>query len=171
MGGWQSTFDAESSIDKIQITIFAGEGGGGQLLMQSPEMLNSKIPIFASGGGGRWPTFDAESRNAKIQFLQGEGGNKLLILSPELLKSKIPIFAWGGGWQSTFDAESSIDKIQITIFVGEGGWWPTFDAESRNAKIQNSNFCKLGGVGGQLLMLSPEMLKSNFCRGRVATNF
>ena len=51
-GGWQSTFDAESSIDKIQITIFAGQWGGGQLLMQSPEMLKSKIPIFASWGGG-----------------------------------------------------------------------------------------------------------------------
>ena len=65
-GGWQSTFDAESSIDKIQITIFAGEGGGGQLLMQSPEMLKSKIPIFASWGGV---------------------GGQLLMLSPEMLKS------------------------------------------------------------------------------------
>ena len=63
-----------------------------------------------------------------------------------MLRFKILIFAGGvglgGGWQSTFDAESSIDKIQ------------------------NSNFCSEGG-GGQLLMQSPEMLKiqnSNFCR-------
>ena len=159
--------------------------------MQSPEMLKSKIPIFASWGGGWWPTFDAESRNAKIQFLQGEGGNKLLILSPELLKSKIPIFAWGvgsqllmqspvlirsklpflqvrGGWWPTFDAESRNTKIQNSNFHrggwGGGGrdWWTTFDAEPRNANIQNSNFHRWEGgeVGGQLLMLSPEMLKS-----------
>ena len=87
-----------------------------------------------------------------------------------MLRFKILIFAggvgWGGGWQSTFDAESSIDKIQNSNFYSEGGggWWLTFDAGSRNAKIQNSEFCKWGGGGGefdgQLLMLSPEVLKS-----------
>ena len=44
-----------------------------------------------------------------------------------------------------------------------GGWWPTFDAESRNVKIQILISGVGGwGVGGQLLMLSPEMLKSKF---------
>ena len=45
-----------------------------------------------------------------------------------------------------------------------GGWQPTFDAKSRNVKIPNSHFwggwVDEGGVGCQLLMLSPEMLKS-----------
>ena len=51
-----------------------GWGGGrqigGQLLMLSPEMLKSKNPISGrGGGGGGWrPTYDAESRNAKIQI-------------------------------------------------------------------------------------------------------
>ena len=40
-------------------------------------------------------------------------------------------------------------------------WLPTFDAESKNPKITNSHFQQeWGGVGGQLLMLSPEVLKS-----------
>ena len=46
--------------------------------------------------------------------------------------------------------------------MGGGGWWPTFDAESKNAKIQNSHFHRWGGgggVGSQLLMLTPKMLK------------
>ena len=45
---------------------------------------------------------------------------------------------------------------------GRWGWWPTFDAESRNTNIPNSHggWVGGGGVGGQLLMLSPELLKS-----------
>ena len=58
---------------KSQISI--SKGGGGerdQLLILSPEMLKSQIPIL--GGGGQ-PTFDAESRNAKIaNFHFGIGG-------------------------------------------------------------------------------------------------
>ena len=52
---------------KSPIQIFAGGWGGvgGQLLMLSPEMLKSQILIFA-GVEGWQPTFDAESKNAKI---------------------------------------------------------------------------------------------------------
>ena len=87
------------------------------------------------------------------------------MLSPKMLKSKIHIFTGDGGgeegWWPTFDTESKNAKIQISHFHrwwGEG-WWPTFDVESKNAKIQNSHFTG-EGVGGQLLMFSPKMLKS-----------
>ena len=51
-------------------------------------------------------------------------------------------------------------KSQIHIFVGgRGGQQPTFDAESKNPQIPNSHFCRWG-VGSQLLMLSPKILKS-----------
>ena len=39
-----------------------------QLLLLSPNLLKSKVPIFWGGGGGWWnhfPTFDAESKFAK----------------------------------------------------------------------------------------------------------
>ena len=42
-------------------------------------------------------------------------------------------------------------------------WLPTFYAESKNPKIPNSHFHRCGereGIAGQLLMLSPKMLKS-----------
>ena len=52
-------------------------------------------------------------------------------------------------------------KFQIPISGGGGGSQPTFDAKSKNAKILNSHFWGGGGrAHGQLLMLSPEMLKS-----------
>ena len=72
-GDWWPTFDAEFKNAKILNSHLLGGGAvGGQLLMPSPELLKTKIPIY--GGGGRWvgergdwwPTFDAESRNAKI---------------------------------------------------------------------------------------------------------
>ena len=55
---------------KSNIPIFTdgcmgGGGVGGQLLMLSPKMLKSKIHIFSRGGVWE-PTFDAESKNAKI---------------------------------------------------------------------------------------------------------
>ena len=51
---------------KSKISISAGGGGvGGQLLMLSPEMLKLKISI-SEGGGGWLPTFDVESKFAKI---------------------------------------------------------------------------------------------------------
>ena len=43
--------------------------------------------------------------------------------------------------------------------VEEGGWQPTFDSRSKNTKFQIHIFAGRG-VGGQILMLSPEMLKS-----------
>ena len=71
---------------------------------------------------------------------------QLLMLSSNLLKSKIPM---SGGW-------------------GGGGWWnqfPTFDAEFKFAKVQNSHVeggwaGVVGGTSFQLLMLSPNLLKS-----------
>ena len=78
-----------------------GRGGiGGQLLMLSPGMPKSQIPInWGVGGWVGWqPTFDAESRNAKIPNSNlGRGvegrvvGDQLLMLSPEILTSQIPM--------------------------------------------------------------------------------
>ena len=73
----------------------------------------------------------------------GGGGvsDQLLMLSPEMVKYQIPISAGGVG--------------------GGGGWSPTFDAKSRNAKNPKFPFLQVGGwVGDQLLMPTPEMLKS-----------
>ena len=66
-------------------------------------------------------------------------------------------------------------KSLIHIFADGEGWQPTFDAESKNPKIPNSHCCRGGWVGGQLLMLSPKMLKSQIHifagvgRGRVGS--
>ena len=143
---WQPTFDAESKNAKIPhshlFQVWEGGGLAANFLMLSPEMLKSQIHIFADGRGGQQPTFDAESKNAKIphsHFYRGRVGCQVLILSSKMLKSQIHIFTGGRGCQQ-----------------------PTFDAESRYAKMPNSHFCRFGKgrVGSQLLMLSPEMLKS-----------
>ena len=74
-----------------------GGGIGSQLLMLSPEMLKSQIPISGVGG---WPTFDAESGNAKI-----------------------PNFHFFlGGWWPTFDAESRNAQIPNSHLGGRAGW-------------------------------------------------
>ena len=70
-GGWWPTFDVESKNAEIPNSHFAGGGGDSQLLMLSPKMLKAQIHIFAGRQGGGWgggwqPTFDAESKNAKI---------------------------------------------------------------------------------------------------------
>ena len=78
-GGWWNqfpTFDAEFKFAKVQNSHveggWAGVVGGTsfQLLMLSPNLLKSKIPMSGGwvGGGGRWnqfPTFDAESNLLK----------------------------------------------------------------------------------------------------------
>ena len=78
-----------------------------QLLMLSPNLLKSKVPIFLGGG-------------------RGFGGTnfQLLMLSSNLLKSKIPMSGGGGGegwWSqlSTFDAEFkfTIKKIKKKNFL------------------------------------------------------
>ena len=140
-----------------------GEGvGGNQFLMLSSNLLKSKNPMlrvsgWVGGGGNQFPTLDAEFKFAKIQNSHVEGGwvggglvetnFKLFMLSPNLLKSKFPLSSEGGG--------------------GFGGYqFSTFDAESKFAKIQNSYVER--GWGGlvntnfQLLMLSPNWLKSKF---------
>ena len=59
-------------------------GGGGcitanfQLLMLSPDLLKSQSPFTVGGGGGgchdgQLPTFDAESKSAKIPKSGGGG--------------------------------------------------------------------------------------------------
>ena len=85
---------------------WGGGGVGNQLLMLSPNLLKSRIPMSRLGRGGGvggrgeggvwWPTFDAESKFAKIPNSHVQGGR--------------------GGCRG-------------------GGWWPTFDAESKFAKI------------------------------------
>ena len=168
---------------KSQIKIFAGRRGvDSQLLMLSPKMLKSPKFTFSQVGEGAWqPTFDAESKNAKIPnshlaggkcwqptfdaesknpnfiFLQvwrrGSVGSQLLMLSPEMLKS------------------------QIHIFTRVNGWWSTFDAESKNPKIPNSHFCRCGkGEGWQPTFdaesRNAKIPNSHFCRwGGLAANF
>ena len=61
---------------KILMSIDGGGGEGGlaetnfQLLMLSPNLLKSQIPMSGEGGGevggNQFPTFDAESKFAKI---------------------------------------------------------------------------------------------------------
>ena len=80
-------------------------------------MLKSQIHIVA-GGEGWWPTFDAESKNAKIpnsHFHRWERGieSQLLMLSPEMLKSQIHIFAGG----EVGDAESKNAKNPKFTFL------------------------------------------------------
>ena len=67
-GHQQPTFDAKFINAKILASLFCRGRVGGQLLMLSPKMLKSHIHIYSRCGKGEgWqPTFDAESRNAKI---------------------------------------------------------------------------------------------------------
>ena len=64
-------------------------GGGGQLLMPSPNLIKSQIPYACGGGGGVESTF------------------QLLIPSPNLLKSKIP----GGGGKGVPDCGRHLVRI------------------------------------------------------------
>ena len=90
------------------------------------------------GKEGWQPTFDAKSRNAKIQnshFCRWVGGGRGVGGG----------MGRGGGWWPTFDAKSRNAKIQYSHFRrGEGGrgWGgvANFDAESRNARTRNSYF-------------------------------
>ena len=124
-------------------------------------------------GDNQLPTFDAESKSAKIPKSHhgagGEGGMvvtnfQLLRLNPNLLKSQSPImisvcvcvFGGGGGDQlSTFEAESKSAKIpkshyDICVYVcvcvlgGGGDQLSTFDAKFKSAKIPKSHY---GGEG------------------------
>ena len=53
-------------------------------------------------------------------------------------------------------------KSKIHIFGGGEFWRSTFDAESINTKMTNSHFHRWKRrIKSQLLMLSPEMLKSH----------
>ena len=67
--GWWPTFDAESKNPNfIFLQVWRRGSVGSHLLMLSPKMLKSHIHIYSRCGKGEgWqPTFDAESRNAKI---------------------------------------------------------------------------------------------------------
>ena len=128
-----------------------------QLLMLSPNLLRSQIPYTLGGGGvhdEQLPTFDAESKSAKIpNYLYDRGGGgfisanfQLLMLSPNLLRSQIAYMVGGGG--------GGVHDDQL----------PTFDAESKSAKIPNSLYGGWRGgfmtINFQLLMLSPNLLRS-----------
>ena len=123
------TFDAESKNPKIQNSHFQGGGGGlltCQLLMLSPKILKSRIPI-SRGGVAHLPTFDAESKNPKIQnsHFQGGGGLltcQLLMLSPKILKSRIPISRGEGGLLTCqlLMPSPKILKSRIPMGGGEG---------------------------------------------------
>ena len=74
-----------------------GEGEGGcmaanfQLLMNSPNLLKSQSPVEGGVHDGQLPTFDAESKSAKIPKSLYGGGVKI----------QLPIF----------DAQSKSAKI------------------------------------------------------------
>ena len=74
-----------------------------QLLMLSPNLLKSTVPIFREGGahGNQFPTFDAESKFTKIQSSHLGGGPR-------------------GNQFPTFVAESTFAKIQSSHFLGGG---------------------------------------------------
>ena len=114
------------------------------------DIFYSYISMFRVGG--RWQsTFDAKSKFAKIPNFH--------------------VWVGGGGWWSTFDAKSKFAKIPNShVWVGGDGWWPTFDAKFKFAKILNFHVqggWAGGGVGGQLLMPSPNLLtpKKFFYKG------
>ena len=131
-----------------------------QLLLLSPNLLKSKVPILEGGvRGNQFPTFVTESKFAKIQsfhFHMGGGthGNQFPTFVTEYKFAKIQSshFFWGGGAHgnhfATFVAESKFAKIQSSHFWGGGGgWWnqfPTFDAESKFTlkKKKKKNFAK-----------------------------
>ena len=82
--------------------------------------------------GDQFPTFDAESKFAKIQISHFQGVGEGLVETNFLV-----------------NAESKFAEIQSSNFQGEGegvggNQFPTFDAESKFAKIQSSHF---GGGG------------------------
>ena len=87
-------------------------------------------------GNDQSPTFDAESKSAKIQ-------NSL--------------YSWEGIGHDqfpTFDAESKSAKIQNSLYsLGGGGCdaqFVTFDAKSKSAKIQNSLYSARKGGGWEV---------------------
>ena len=110
VGGNQfSTFDAETKLAKIPNSHGGGGGGRGwglvetnfQLLMLSPNLLKSQIPMsvcVCGGGGGR---------------VKGVGGNQflLLVLSPNLLKSQIPMPHGGGGGGGGMSVETNFQLL------------------------------------------------------------
>ena len=102
-----------------------------QLLLLSPNLLKSKVPILWGLGGG-----EGRERQGLV-----ETNFQLLLMSPNLLKSKVLIFGGGGGAACgnqfpTFDAESIFAKIQSShVWWGgpHGNQFPTFVAESKFA--------------------------------------
>ena len=73
------TFDAESKSAKIPKSLYGGGRGcmmaNFQLLMLSPNLLKSQSPFMVGGvHDGQLPTFDAESKSAKVpKSLYGGG--------------------------------------------------------------------------------------------------
>ena len=85
------------------------EGGGrGWIPTFDAESKSAKIPKSHFGEGGRevgiqLPTIDAESKSAKIPKSQFQvGGGGLEFNFPNLLKSQCPISWGGGGLESNF---------------------------------------------------------------------
>ena len=72
------SLDGDSKSAKIQKSHFQGGFRSNfQVLMLSPNLLKSQSPISEGGEKGvqiQLPTFDAESKSAKIQKSHGEGG-------------------------------------------------------------------------------------------------
>ena len=92
--------------------------------MLSSNLLKSKIPILW-GGGGVFPTFDAEFKFAKIQNSH---------------------FVGGVGGFTEFDAEFKFAKIRNSHFVGGGG--ECFQLLMLSSNLLKSKIPILWGVGG-----------------------
>ena len=199
VGGNQfPTFDAEFKFAKIQNSHVEGGGGGGGVggnqfptfdaEFKFAKIQNSHVEGGRKGGrvgGNQFPTFDAEFNLLKYKIpmfrVGGVGGTnfQLLMLSSNLLKSKIPMLrvgGWGGvgGNQfPTFNAEFKFAKIQKFPCQGGGGLVETnFQLLMLSPNLLKSKILmsRGGGVGGpnfQLLMLSPNWLKKNFVSFRV----
>ena len=141
-----------------------------QVLLLSPNVLKSKVPILGGGHGN--PTFVAESKFAKIKsshFFGGWGGFieinfQLLLLSPNVLKSKVPFVFFGGGFMEIqlLLLSPNLLKSKVPIFLGEGGFMEiNFQVLLLSPNVLKSKVPILGGVMEiQLLLPSPNLLKS-----------
>ena len=109
-----------------------------QPLMPSPNLLKFQSPIYGGKGGGgvgdnQFPTFDAESKSAKIpkSHYGGKGGgvgdNQFPTFDAESKSTKIPKSHYGGWGESVMTIfqplmpSPNLLKFQSPIMVGKGG--------------------------------------------------
>ena len=127
--------------------------GNNQFPTFDAESKSAKIPNSHYGGGGvgnDWfPTFDVESKFANIPNSH-YGGRGLAMTNFQL-------------WMLSLNLLKSQSPIMVGVGVGDDQF-PTLDAEFKFAKIPKSYDGEVGGglvmTNFQLLMLSSNLLKS-----------